>query len=1057
MRPLKLRMKAFISYRDEQTIDFTRFTDGLFLVEGDIGAGKTTIFDAVSFALFGEASGDSKEGRKTDDLHCNLVSKGTDTEVELTFSQSGKEYRVERKIRYTLTRGTKDDYKDPKQNVVLYLPDGGTVKDQKNVNKKIEEIIGLNKEQFEKIVMLAQGEFRKFLEASSDEKAVILKKLIDVTEYEKYQDILAESYKKLKAQRESNDTAVKNHMETAFVFPDEESAESGLYLYGNPELLKNLLELKASDEAAVAALKAEHDKKIDKVTELTAKKTKAVSDNQNIADLSASRDRLKELQNRAPEMETLKCRLDSVSVVVNKICHVINESKEQEKKDKTLGEDIAKLGADIEKLGQEAEAASLEVKSDDDVIKDIEKIRADVAAKTALLPKYDEYQKLVAKIVSKEKEIESNRQALEKAQLNLKELKEQETKATAEKEAITDPAGEMNKAQNALDETGRKRKSFDELSKLYKKLEGDDTKLKKKESELSSLLDSSNEKKRAYDEKYGIFMNGQAALLADRLGKEIEESGEADCPVCGTHFVKGQVHNFAKGEGVPVTEDDVNSAKDEADKAYNAFIDFKNAYDSDKAVFETNREAAFKKAQELFDDCNSPDDLNGGYLDAKGKLLDAECNACKEALEKARKALERFNELDAEITNLKEDINKQKNDETTFGTTIENVSKELEGLKEQESSLKSELEFDSKDKAEAEIKALEAKALAMQKTVDEHKAHYDRLHNELTAKQTSLAEKNSQKAALAEEAAKTAKALNEVLAANSFSTPNDALAIIEGIDDPDAWIKKTTKEINDYNNDVTNTGNRISELEEKTKGLETVDIEALSESIAKAAAERDECNERLNKRTSLLDNHNAAYNVVKDNRENNAGTERAWAVLNRLAPMAAGSSSDNGRISFDRYILGAFFAELLDKANRKLIELTGGRYQLNHKTTAERANSVAGLDVEIINMSEASIISKGSLSGGEKFLTSLSLALGLSELAQDHFGGQTLDSLFIDEGFGTLDDKSLSLTMNVLNNLTGNNSRLVGIISHVDVSDYPIPHKIHVEKRGSASVITKQG
>ena len=1054
MRPIRLRMKAFISYRDEQTIDFTRFTDGLFLVEGDIGAGKTTIFDAISFALFGEASGD---GRKTDDLHCNLVSKGTDTEVELTFSQSGNEYRVERKIRYTLTRGTTDDYKDPKQNVVLYLPDGGTVKDQKNVNKKIEEIIGLNKEQFEKIVMLAQGEFRKFLEASSDEKAVILKKLIDVTEYVRYQEILSESHKKLKALRESNDTAVKNHMETAFVFPDEESAESGLYLYNNPELLKNLLELKEADEAAVTALKAEHDKKINIVTGLTAKKAKAESDNQNIADLSESMDHLKELKSKAQEMETLKCRLDSVSVVVNKICHVIEESKEQEKKDKALDEDITKLGANIEKLGEDLESASLEVKNDEIVIKEIEKIKADAAAKTALLPKYDEHQELAAKIITKEKEIDFNSKALENAQLKLKELEEQEIKARAEKDAITDPSGEMNKAQNALDETGRKRKSFDELSKLYRKLEGDDAKLKKKESELSSLMESSNDKKRAYDEKYSIFMNGQAALLADRLGKKIEDSGEADCPVCGTHFVRGQAHNFAKGEGVLVTEDDVNSARSEADNAYNAFIAFKNDYDSDKAVFATNKESAFKKAQELFDDCHTPDDLNSGYLDAKEKLLDEECNACKEALEKARKALERFNELDAEITKLKEDISKLQNDATTYGTTVENVSKELEGLKEQESALKSGLEFDSKDKAEAEIKELEAKALAMQKTVDEHKAHFDRINNQLTAKQTSLAEKNSQKTALAEEAAKTAKALNEVLTANSFSTPNDALAIIEGINDPDAWIKKTTKEIYDYNNDVTNTGNRISELEEKTKGLETVDIEALSESIAKAAAERDECNDRLNKRTSLLDNHKAAYNVVKDNREKNAGTERAWAVLNRLAPMAAGSSSDNGRISFDRYILGAFFAELLDKANRKLIELTGGRYQLNHKTTAERANSVAGLDVEIINMSEASVISKGSLSGGEKFLTSLSLALGLSELAQDHFGGQTLDSLFIDEGFGTLDDKSLSLTMNVLNNLTGNNSRLVGIISHVDVSDYPIPHKIHVEKRGSASVITKQG
>ena len=345
----------------------------------------------------------------------------------------------------------------------------------------------------------------------------------------------------------------------------------------------------------------------------------------------------------------------------------------------------------------------------------------------------------------------------------------------------------------------------------------------------------------------------------------------------------------------------------------------------------------------------------------------------------------------------------------------------------------------------------------MQEVIDKNKALLDKLTGEQTAKKTSLAEKTSYRENLAKEIEKTSKELNEVLAANHFSTKDDARAIIDDLEDPEAWIKKTSEELNSYKNDVENTKKKITELEEKTAGLKPVDLAVLDEAISKAETDRDECNERLRNSTSLLDNHAKSYNVVKENKEKNAGTERAWNILNRLSPMAVGSSSDNGKLSFERYILGAFFSELLDKANRKLIDLTAGQYHLNHRTTGDRRNEAAGLDVEILNMSESSIISKGSLSGGEKFLTSLSLALGLSELAQDHFGGQTLDSLFIDEGFGTLDDKSLNLTMNVLNSLAGNNSRLVGIISHVDVSDYPIPHKIHVEKRGSASVITKIG
>lgn len=1053
MKPKRLRMKAFISYREEQEIDFTRFTDGLFLVEGDIGAGKTTIFDAISFALFGEASG--KE-RKTDDLHCNLVSKGTDTEVDLEFTQSGKTYRVERKIRYTLTRGTKDDYKDPKQQAVLYIPDGDVINGQENVNRKIGTIIGLNKEQFEKIIMLAQGEFRKFLDASSEDKAVILKKLIDVTEYEKYQGILEESYKMLKKERENNDVAIKNHMETAFLCPDNKMFSGEMFFYGNPDLLDNLNCLKESDEAAVTTLAAEHTEKENKVTDLAAKKEKAKNDNQNINDLMNERDHLKKLQDRSSEMKTLVHRLNSVSVVVNKISRVIDEHNSLEKKNIVLNEEINQLAGNIQSLKAEVKAASDVVNDDKNVSERIENIRADVAGKKALLSKYDDYDELVGKIKSKESDMGANNESLEKASGRRQELEKQENEARSEKETLVDPSETKNNAQTALAEIERKCKSFNELVEQHKDIIESEKGLLETGEKLSKLMRDAGYKENVYHDKYRQFMDGQAALLAKDLGIKIETSGEANCPVCGTHFVKGDMINLANAEGSLVEEDELKEAEREYKEANDAYQKCNSGYNTEKSLLKSDMESALKLAQELFDDCYSWEDLSCDYLTAKEHHLTAEYEAREEALKQAEETHARYNELVTKIEELTPIIVGLKTNEATLATSVENLKLELDGLNVQKDKLRTELEFDSKDQAEVEIRNNESKADELQKKVDEHKKSYDELSTEQTAKETSLREKKAQQKKLEEEIERNNEALNEVLVANNFSTPDDALAIIEGIDDPDEWIRKTTQDLNDYNNDVTNTEKVITELEEKTRDQTIVDIEALNAEINKAKSESGSCNEELIEMNKQLANHKTAYEVVKENWGKNAATERAWSVLDRLAPMANGSNSEGGKITFDRYILGAFFAELLEKANRNLIELTGGRYQLNHKTTADRSNAAAGLDVEVINMSESSVISKGSLSGGEKFLTSLSLALGLSELAQDYFGGQTLDSLFIDEGFGTLDDKSLSLTMNVLNNLTGNNSRLVGIISHVDVSDYPIPHKIHVEKRGSASTITRQ-
>ena len=184
MRPLYLEMTAFGSYARPTVLPFDKLAHGLYLVTGDTGAGKTTIFDAVMFALYGTASGSD---RSTDMLHCDHVPKSVDTLVKLRFSQGGKEYEVERRLHFSKKRGTDDQYGDAKPDAVLREPNRAPTEGANRVTARIEALLGLNAEQFRKIIMLAQGQFREFLNADSDKKNEILGRLFDSAPYLWYQ------------------------------------------------------------------------------------------------------------------------------------------------------------------------------------------------------------------------------------------------------------------------------------------------------------------------------------------------------------------------------------------------------------------------------------------------------------------------------------------------------------------------------------------------------------------------------------------------------------------------------------------------------------------------------------------------------------------------------------------------------------------------------------------------------------------------------------------------------------------------------------------------------
>ena len=295
--------------------------------------------------------------------------------------------------------------------------------------------------------------------------------------------------------------------------------------------------------------------------------------------------------------------------------------------------------------------------------------------------------------------------------------------------------------------------------------------------------------------------------------------------------------------------------------------------------------------------------------------------------------------------------------------------------------------------------------------------------------------------------------METALRENAFTDPaavDRALAVMRGMDG-ESWLEQERSALQAFKDARLRVGESIERLSAQTLGRERSDLGKLEETIDERSDALQRCADACGDREALLQNHRRVLERANSAIRELESTEKAWQRLDRLASLAGGENADGGKLSFDRYVMGAVFREILEMANRRMELMSGGRYELVHKTGAERRNAKAGLEIEVLDHNTSQQRPSASLSGGEAFFTSLSLALGLSDVVQNHAGGRQMEALFIDEGFGSLSDDVLDKALDVLNQLTEGN-RLVGIISHVDKLDESIPQKIRVRsgERGSS-------
>ncbi len=1059
MKPLILKMDAFGSYAKSTTVAFEKFRKGLFLVTGDTGAGKTTIFDAIVFALFGTGSG---EERTLEMMHSDYVSKDTDTSVELTFEQSGKTYTVKRSLHFTKKRGKENEYGNAKIDAVLILPDDTTVKGASKVTERVTEILGLNKDQFRQIVMLAQGEFRRFLKSNSDEKSAILGKLFDNSIYLRYEQLITAAAARLKEERKDSMEHIETLMEQVFMMPEETDGEKNEeFLPGNPDLLESLKNLIKEDQNTLNEASDLRTAKQKKLDELNTALGIARTQNGLIDKLTGAEEHLKSLEEQKDEYEALHNRHTMVSNVFHKVIPAASNHENAQRQLIILQNNIALLTKNLSESEVKKTQAEETVVNDEGSRKEAENLTKRIQTLTDTLPEYEKIEKAKRQLDIRKKANRNAQADLDETVRELKVLNKNIQDAQNESAQLKDAEGLMITRTAELEKLIDKLKECDDSNGLRSRLDAIH-KLERKantaQRELTAISKETKDAKEAYDRQYTLYFNGQSGILAEELCKELDLNGSAVCPVCGTHFIKGQETHFAHlEEGVP-TQAEVESAKDifetldkDRQKKYDELSRYLNSVEHEKAE-------VLHHAQKLFDDCFSYEILDGDdYLSEKIFSLEQEINTLRTIRDKAKNDAQRYKNL---LEQIEKDQKTQLNLTGKEKSLSASVSKEAEQIAKDENELEERrktLPFESSIRLNAHIKDLTSKKKELERLINDHLVESQKAQNAYNKLKGSLETEKEKLPDTKSRSKETRAYLEQTLTDYGFETIDEAKIVLVGIDNPDTWLKQTEQKYRNYLVDVEGTRNNVNTLRQQTKGHEKTDLNVLNEGILLAKEEYDNANEHVSKVNGLLRNHKTVYNGVKEEKTKLADSDQAYAILSRLAELAAGTNAEGGRLSFDRYVMSATFREIIEKANIRLEVMSGGQYELVHQAESYRRNAIAGLDIEVLDRNTGIQRESASLSGGESFIVSLALALGLSDVVQSHAGGQSLDTLFIDEGFGTLDDAVLDRAVEVLNSLSDDEHHLVGIISHVARLEESIVQKIVVRNSSKGSSLHLEG
>lgn len=1015
MKPIYLKMTAFGSYCSTAEIDFTKLYDnGIFLITGKTGGGKTTILDAMCAALYGKATG-SERAKEWRQLRCGSAPNSVDTELEYIFSLGEIKYRFYRRWHVPNTKNGEFKINDT-ENACYHarndedwkLIASGT---SNAVNKAAEDILKLSQTQFVKVIMLPQGEFRELLTASSDEKAAIFKKLFDTERWERITDRIAEEYRAAEKSCAEHTARISSALQAAQCETLDSLHERMDTCQSELEELQKQKEQNARQtEQASAALKA-------------AEATAAL-----FAEQEQLRSNLTQLNTQAEEIDTLQATLSRSRTLRG----VLSEYDLKE----AAANAVKKQTAALEAARQTAEAAEAQWREAEENARTLPSLEEQKRNHLTRIAGWKDLASDRAAFHTASQNLNNNRHLLAENEQHLQQLEKEKTDAEARVQkgseylescrAATEKLGGMIQQRHVLEQLYITTSEYEEKSRqteiLHGKIAASEASIQEREAEYEALQKTllSVEQAITADKAYSL-----AATLADGMA----------CPVCGaTHHPRLALPS----DTTPTAQELAacrNSVEKHAKWLESARADHA-ALLTQYRLLENDRQALLAKA--------------GGSLNRSAASVKTELDAAnaeeanlRKFSRQTEKAQERLRELERALTVNREDTQNVTTHCNNLHIAIAADQQKLQSLRERLAAQGIE------DFAVLDQKLAEAGA-ALAQIERKIKICTDTLTQATSRRSSTQATLHAAEEAMA--AARAEYAQRE----ESFRTRCAALQVDENADIrggvlPDQTEKEYESRISEYNSRLSFVRTRIAQLAEALREQTPPALDTLRTDHAATLAEGHRISQTIGNTTERM-------NFLSETARTTAKEQQALDKLQKTYDTAARLNSlfsgrNEMRTSIHEYVIGIKMDEVLANANLYLGRLSGGQYAMQRKdrdSIGGRARR-QGLDIEILDSSTGKVRPVSTLSGGEMFLASLSLAFGLSDVVQSFAGGIHLDSLFIDEGFGSLDSETLDIAMEAITQVREN--KLLGIISHVSELKERIPYGIEVLKSHDGSKV----
>lgn len=1016
-------MTAFGPYAGEEVIDFTRLGDrNIFLITGPTGAGKTTVFDGISYAVFGNASSSDRDG---ENLRSHFAKDDQPTSVELEFELRGRRYSIKRIPKQNKKKARGDGFTEQKADAELkiYSQDRGlepvVVSGISKVNEKIGEILGINYDQFRQIMMIPQGEFRKLITEDSTEREKILQRIFGTEGFKKVQDRLWDLERALRQKSTSLEERMGENIRG--VDPGENEELRLLLEAGSKDAIKNGIAQFIEEDAL---LENELASSIEKIQAELVKKNNEIAlgseNNRKFQNRDAAAKRKAELEARQEEYELKGRKLENARKTLP--LAAIEENKSA--KESALKARKAEAEAAGQALGTAESAAKL-------CEAEYEKQKLREPARTALQQNIGRLESLRVKVTALDERnrsinaLREEEKGLEGKVKSLKDFiqvnKEDAGKLTAELKLSREAKDRHFETAAKLEMLDKAEKGLQAVFDANGKLTDIRTRFISEKDEVvrakQHLEQTMSEAARLQD----LFLRGQAGFLAVTL------QYNEPCPVCGS---RNHPAPAVKSSGLPDKES-LDAANDRNIKAQEDYNSKNQKYSNSLGEGKAQKEIVDKLREGLGDKFRAEaeglekEELTS-YAQVQIDKLQTEAKILRLELEKAEKLKEKERRLAADLETKNGEIEKAQKEVEEKSTELGDVKSKLASVRSLLDSVRAELPagVDSLLSLEKLIKADQAEAEAIGKALEEAEKKSKEAHIEQGKALTALKGAADNLSAAEAELKKAEERFAQELKEAGFGSADEyRMSKLTR-----QQMRSLEDDIKEYSGSRTAAAESLIKAEQEIEGLKIADIEELKEQL-KAVNESKQSRsiekEKLHARIVL--NRTQLSSIVKSRSELET-VEEEYKVTGKLAKIARGDNIE--KITFERYVLAAFFDDIIHAANMRLTRMTGSRYEMCRKTDRSKGNAQSGLEIEVLDNYTGRTRHIKTLSGGESFKASLSLALGLADVVQSYAGGISLDTMFVDEGFGTLDPESLDAAIQSLVELQ-DTGRLVGIISHV--------------------------